>query len=63
MMAAGVRETGRRNIKKDLTNYFKFFLMTYFASQIGVNIYGSGLHVQNVPEAWRSYHWHVSGLK
>ncbi|KAH8784840.1 hypothetical protein F5882DRAFT_124422 [Hyaloscypha sp. PMI_1271] len=35
-----------------------FFLMIYFACQLGTNIFGSGLHMQNVPQWWREYHWH-----
>jgi hypothetical protein len=37
--------------------------MIYFACQLGTNIFGSGLHMQNVPEWWREYHWHVSVLE
>lgn len=43
-----------------LTDDFQFVLLTYFATQIGTNVYGSGLHMQNVPEPWRALHWHVS---
>lgn len=44
----------------DLTNDVQVFLLTYFATQIGTNVYGSGFHMQNVPESWRALHWHVS---
>ncbi|KAH7313021.1 hypothetical protein BKA65DRAFT_150392 [Rhexocercosporidium sp. MPI-PUGE-AT-0058] len=33
------------------------FLTALFASQIGANKYGSGLHMQNVKKAWRPWHW------
>ncbi|KAH9221283.1 hypothetical protein DL95DRAFT_382165 [Leptodontidium sp. 2 PMI_412] len=33
------------------------FLSALFASQIGANMYGSGLHMQNVKKAWRPWHW------
>ncbi|PMD47486.1 hypothetical protein L207DRAFT_576263 [Hyaloscypha variabilis F] len=36
------------------------FLIPYYASQIGCNVFGSALHMQNVPEWWRSYHWHFT---
>ncbi|KAH8802904.1 hypothetical protein F5884DRAFT_803653 [Xylogone sp. PMI_703] len=36
------------------------FLIGYTASQIGVNVYGSGYHTINVPDAWLEPHWHYS---
>ncbi|KAK2630556.1 hypothetical protein QTJ16_001376 [Diplocarpon rosae] len=36
-----------------------FFLILLYASQLGAIQYGSGLHMQNVPRAWRKMHWHV----
>jgi len=33
------------------------FLTALFASQIGANMYGSGLHMQNVKKIWRRWHW------
>ncbi|PBP27174.1 plasma membrane protein, partial [Diplocarpon rosae] len=35
-----------------------FFLVFLYASQLGAIQYGSGLHMQNVPRAWRKMHWH-----
>ncbi|KAL2061037.1 hypothetical protein VTL71DRAFT_9089 [Oculimacula yallundae] len=33
------------------------FLIALFASQLGANVYGSGLHMKNVKKAWRPWHW------
>jgi hypothetical protein len=41
------------------TDYVQFFLLFYWASLIGTNVYGSGLHFENVPMDWRPMHWHV----
>ena len=38
----------------------KLFLLGYTASQIGTNIYGGGLHMDNVRNEWLEWHWHVS---
>lgn len=35
-----------------------FVMMVYTASQVGLNMYGSGLHFVNVPKPWRRLHWH-----
>lgn len=37
-----------------------FFLLFYWASLIGTNVYGSGLHFENVPMDWRPMHWHFT---
>ncbi|RFU27184.1 hypothetical protein B7463_g9155, partial [Scytalidium lignicola] len=36
------------------------FLIGYTASQVGSNIYGSGYHTINVPDAWLEWHWHFT---
>lgn len=41
------------------TNVGQVFLTALFASQIGANMYGSGLHMQNVKKIWRRWHWRV----
>lgn len=40
-------------------NVDQVFLTALFASQIGANMYGSGLHMQNVKKIWRRWHWRV----
>lgn len=43
-----------------VTNDLEFFLICYTISQIGTNIYGSGLHMKNVQTGWLEKHWNVS---
>lgn len=43
-----------------VTNNLQLILIPFTVSQIGTNVYGSGLYMVNVKKDWRPMHWHVS---